>query len=436
MVMAAGFSAAYALVGLFRHWHFSSSAFDLGIFDQAIWHLSRFEVPASTISGYSNILGDHFYPIIAAFAPLYWVAPAPETLIVAQAILLACSIVPVYLFLRARFPAGPSLTLSAAYGCFWGLQRTAWFDVHEMAFAPVLIALAILAVDRRNWRLLWLASATLLLVKEDLIPLVSGFGVYLMLIGERRRGAVLTVLSLLWFFAVVFFVIPSLSDAGAWAYSGAYDAVWHRPWMAPVLMLTPAEKIHTIVLWLAPFLFLPLCSPLGMLLVPVAVERLLSASPNHWGHGAHYSAPLAPILAMAAADGLARLARRRVITGAAVASLVVSAILPGHQPILRLFAPKHYQRPRFQDTGEQALLLIPRDASVVAQAAIVPHLSQRAQIFVLDAKAPDADYVIASTDLSPWPALNTGDISRLIDERKERGYQPVFEHGGWVVLKR
>jgi uncharacterized membrane protein len=79
------FAFAYALLGIVRHRHFGSSAYDLGIFDQAVWHLSRFEAPASTISGFSNILGDHFYPIIALFAPLYWIAPRPETLIVATA---------------------------------------------------------------------------------------------------------------------------------------------------------------------------------------------------------------------------------------------------------------------------------------------------------------------------------------------------------------
>ena len=84
LAIVAAFAAAYSVLGLFRHWHFGTG-FDLAIFDQAVWHMSRFETPASTISGYSNILGDHFYPILALFAPLYWIAPAPETLIVAQA---------------------------------------------------------------------------------------------------------------------------------------------------------------------------------------------------------------------------------------------------------------------------------------------------------------------------------------------------------------
>jgi uncharacterized membrane protein len=78
---ACGFTAAYALISLFRHWRFGSG-YDLGIFDQAVWLMSRFEAPASTISGYAHIFGDHFSPVLILLAPLYWVAPAPETLLI------------------------------------------------------------------------------------------------------------------------------------------------------------------------------------------------------------------------------------------------------------------------------------------------------------------------------------------------------------------
>ena len=74
------------------------------------------------------------------------------------------------------------------------------------------------------------------------------------------------------------------------------------------------------------------------------------------------------------------------------------------------------------------------DASVVAQAAVVPHLSQRRSIFVLDARAPDADYVIAASMLSPWPAANFDELQTLLEERRTRGYTVVFEGNGWTVL--
>src|SRR6476619_4161419 len=152
-LLTVGFAGIYALLGVLNHRHFGSSL-DLGIFDQAVWHLSRFERPFSSVKGYS-IFGDHFHPIIALFVPFYWVFPGPEALIVAQAVLFAASIVPVFVFLRRRFALGPSVALCVAYGLFWGLQRAALFDVHEFAFAPLFVAGAILAIDRRQWGWLW-----------------------------------------------------------------------------------------------------------------------------------------------------------------------------------------------------------------------------------------------------------------------------------------
>jgi hypothetical protein len=56
-------AAVYALYSLFRHWHFQSSAYDLGIFDQIVWSYSRGQVPASSLRGMPNMLGDHLHPI-------------------------------------------------------------------------------------------------------------------------------------------------------------------------------------------------------------------------------------------------------------------------------------------------------------------------------------------------------------------------------------
>lgn len=440
--LVAGAAAAYALVGLFRHWHFGTS-YDLAIFDQAVWHLSRFETPASTLSGHANILGDHFSPILVLFAPFYWVAPRPETLIIAQAALLSASIVPVFLFARDRLPEPAALAMATAYALFWGMQRTAFTDVHELAFAPVLVAGGILAIDRRRWRLLWIVSLLLMLVKEDLIAVAASFGAYTFVAsGERRRGAWLSGVACLAFVLVLRVAIPWFNGGAEWSTGHAFDAFWQRPWAAPLLLFTPPAKANTIAMWLAPFLFLPLASPLALLLIPIGAERLLSAQVAHWSIGAHYSAPLAPILAMAAADGLARIARRvtsvrgRVITATALASLVAAAVLPGHQPLWLLFQAREYRTNRAQAAAARAMAAIPTTASVVAQAAVAPHLSERDRIYVLQPGAPDADYVIASGDLAPWPSDTPDDIRQLLNERRARGYVTIFDDDGWTVLRR
>jgi hypothetical protein len=80
--------------------------------------------------------------------------------------------------------------------------------------------------------------------------------------------------------------------------------------------------------------------------------------------------------------------------------------------------------------------LVPDESSVVAQALVVPHLSQRASIHVLDHVAPDADFVIACTKMSPWPLPGRDGLVQLLDDRRRRGYVAVFEENGWIVLRR
>ena len=439
-VVVTAFTVAYALYGLVRHWQFGSSAYDLGIFDQAVWHMSRFEAPASTIRGFTNLMGDHFFPIIALFAPLYWIAPGPEALIVAQAALVAASIVPVFLFMRDRLPGAIAMTLAVAYGLFWGLQRTIAFDVHEAAFAPLAVATAILAMDRRHWPLFWVAAVAMVLIKEDMIPLLTGVGVYLMFTGERRTGAMLTVGSITLFVIVIAFVVPFFNnESGTYGYASVYGNLLSEPWRIPTALVTPAIKLRTVLLWFAPFLFFSFASPLALLAIPLAAERFLSSTPTHWTTLFHYSAPIAPIIAMSAADGLARLRpylNSRAMTTIAAASVVLCAVLPGRLPLWRVFAPEHYAGVGRQATGRAALALIPETASVTAQAAIAPHLSGRRTIFMLDGEARETEYVIAADALSPWPAASVQELRSWVEDRQRRGYTTVFERDGWLVLRR
>jgi uncharacterized membrane protein len=237
-------------------------------------------------------------------------------------------------------------------------------------------------------------------------------------------------------------VIPWFSGLGYYGYSNAYGDVLGRPWLVFVTLVTPIVKVRTVVLWLAPFLFLPLLSPLSVLLVPFALERFLSMLPGHWGTSFHYSAPLAPILVMSAADGLARVLRSwsggppRLMGSCGVAAIVVlAAFLPGRQPMWRLFSPARYAATAPQRTAGPALALIPPEASVAAPAAITPHLSQRQRIHILEAGVPATDFIISNTDVDPWP-LTSETLQAQMQQAVTNGYRPLYEANGWTVLRR
>src|SRR6202012_4740561 len=89
----------YLVYSISRYYTYLTAGYDLGIFDQAVRAYSHFRAPVAPLKGpHYNVLGDHFHPIIAVIAPLYWIWDNPCTLLVVQAGLLAGSIFVVYRF--------------------------------------------------------------------------------------------------------------------------------------------------------------------------------------------------------------------------------------------------------------------------------------------------------------------------------------------------
>src|SRR5262249_16847228 len=83
-------------------------------------------------------LRDHFHPILALLAPWYRLFPAAETLLVAQAALIAASVIPVGLAAARLLPPAGAAVVAVAYGLSWGLQEAIGFDFHEICFAVPL----------------------------------------------------------------------------------------------------------------------------------------------------------------------------------------------------------------------------------------------------------------------------------------------------------
>lgn len=323
---------------LARHATFRTTGFDLGIFDQAIRDYAHFRAPIVPLKGPdSNLLGDHFHPLIAVLAPLYWIWDDPRMLLIAQAGLFAVSIVTVTRFAARRFGTRTAWWIGLVYGISWPLQRAVEFDFHEIALAVPLIAVVIDALDRRRLRTVAICSLLLLGVREDLGAMVVLVGVLVALPGtgarfsgtpaglrghwDRRRvlgGLGLIVLGLAGYRFATGIVIPALAPTGAFAYwtfpalgpdlpAAARFVVTH-PWQVLVLFVTPQMKAHTLLAMVTPTAFLALGSRYLLLAVPFVAERMLNSRSQLWDTGFHYTSVIAPILVMAAADTMHRLA--------------------------------------------------------------------------------------------------------------------------------
>lgn len=452
---------AYLALVLLRHWHFDSGGFDLGLFDQAMWHYSRWEAPVTTIGPADNILSQHFSPILVLLTPLYWLWSCPEVLLITQVILFGLATLPIYWFSAPRLGRLGSAILVAVFWLFWGTQSAIAFDFHEIAFAVPLIATAIYAIDKRRWWLYWLAVIGLLLIKENLALFVVFVGLYLLVKGEWRRGIITSVIGAAWFGLLLKVIIPLFAAPGVgylyWSYQnlGATPsaALWYvirHPINIIGLLFNNSVKVTTLASFFYPLAFLPLISPLVFLSLPLIAERMLSTNELYWLRDFHYTAPLIPVLIMAAADGLNRLRsllappwRRAVIASVLVIAIGANlAELPKFQ-LWELIHPSYWQLTASDITGQQAVSMIPATATVLAQNKIVPHLSHRSVIQLLgyssassDVPVSGADYVIFSRNLDPWPYRDYASLERDVSGRFGLTYRIVFAQGGWTVMQR
>src|SRR5262249_45555237 len=145
-ILTALVAGIYVTFSLTRYYTFRSSTYDLVIFDQAMRSYAHFGPGISIVKGVHNgfgpnfsVLGDHFSPLLATLAPLSWIYSGPQPLLVAQAVLFALAVPPLWIFTRRAFGGGQKATAAAylacaAYGLSWPLATAAMFDFHEVAF--------------------------------------------------------------------------------------------------------------------------------------------------------------------------------------------------------------------------------------------------------------------------------------------------------------
>ncbi len=225
-VLTAVPAAAYITYGLVQYATFRVGTFDLVIFDQAVRSYAHLHLGVSPVKGVQDgfgpafsVLGDHWSPVIAVLAPLYWVYDGPQDLLVAQGVLLALAVPPLWSFTRricaapisgapapgapavsgsaapaapaapgSRGPAAPgsrgpvvaACLVAAAYALSWPIAAAVATGFHEVAFVPVLTAAFFERLAAGRIRTAVAAALALLLVKEDMGLLVAGFGLFLL----------------------------------------------------------------------------------------------------------------------------------------------------------------------------------------------------------------------------------------------------------------
>jgi uncharacterized membrane protein len=214
---------AYDLLSIFKYLRLDPGSWDLGIYTEYVKQVAHLHAPVVAIRGTGfNLLGDHFQPAVGLIAPFFRLFPSPQTLLVAQALLTAISVIPVCRAAQELLGTWPSRAIGLAYGFSWGLQQMINFDFHEIAFAVPLLAFSLSALVRRKLRPAVLWAMPLVFVKEDQGFTIAAIGLVMAGMGLYRLRVMRTGTQ----------AAAASDDPQAWILSGVFLAVWGLAWSA------------------------------------------------------------------------------------------------------------------------------------------------------------------------------------------------------------
>jgi uncharacterized membrane protein len=458
--------AAYVPISVFRYLRLDPTSWDLGIFTEYVKQYAHLHAPVVDIRGAGfNLLGDHFHPIVALLAPFFRIFPSPITLLVAQALLAAVSVVPVSRAAADKLGTGAGRAIGAAYGFSWGLQQMVNYDFHEIAFAVPLLACSLSALVRGRTRAAVWWALPLVFVKEDQGFTLAAIGLIMALAYKRpRAGLLVATWGLAWSFLAIVVIIPHFSpthhylywtDGGAASPVGGHFSVTG---LFTQLAGGSSTKLPTLVLILLPTAFLALRSPLVLAALPSLALRFIGTNSAYWGTDWHYNATVMPIVFIAAIDGMARIraaseARSGRAGGAGGAENRPAAVLARHGaagmlgiaaalafqfPLSQLWTPQTYVIDQHVAAARTAMSKVPNGATVATDLDLLAPLAVRTDTFWLGnfATNPATKYIVFDTQSTDWQPPPSNVLAFVESLNHGVRYRQIYVNDGVYVFIR
>lgn len=427
--LALVFGSAYAALSLVRFHRFTLSSWDNAIFEQAVHGYAHLGAPTVDVRGPGfNQLADHFSPVLALLAPFYRLFPSAQTILIAQAALIAISVGVIAGLAIRRLGSVVGIAIVVAYGLSFGIQSAVEVDFHEVAFAAPLLALAGAAYVDRRFGAVVLWALPLLLVKEEFGVTVAAIGAVLWLAGERRRGLALAAVGLVAAALTVLVIMPWIAPDGAYTHA---DMLGGDRGILATLTSDSGRKLATMAVTVGITGLAALASPWVLLVVPTFAWRFVGDNPYYWGTDFHYSLALMPIVFVAMIDAMTRWRRLRWAT---VAALIVTGFTLVNSPLSLLVHPETYDDPPRAAAARAVLALVPEGSSVETDIGLMTHLTTDHTVYWLGtvgaAKPTYVLFDIASGIGSPE------DVVAYAEKKHGGTYELVYDQDGYALARR
>ena len=459
--MVVAWSLVFVVLGVIRHERFATFSFDLGIYDQAVWLLSRFHDPFVTVRGL-EFFGHHVNPVLLLLVPFYWLGAGPLFLLSAQVVAQASGAIAIFLLARDRLhdrwlavAMAAVLLLNPTY------QWLTWefFHPDALAIAPLLFAYWAARTERWKWFVLFAVLAAA--CKEDVVLAIAVVGVLIAVRGHRRIGLLTVGASIAWYVVATRVVIPLSNGIGPFYDTffgdlgknpievGAHLAT--HPGQA-VELATEHDRISYYQMMFAPVAFLPLLAiPTLLIAGPMLAVNVFSSFPYTREIRYHYSSLVLVGIILATVEAIAWVAVKkprlvRFLVGLVVATSLAATVAWGPSPISVKYRTGIWPLESDRQTArEEAVARVPDGAPTSAIYNLLPHLAHRGRIYDFPVPWRNVNWGVDGEDF-PHPAdvqwlavdrreMSTEDVA-LLERLTRHQFRVVYDHDDVVVAKR
>ena len=368
-------------VGIARYKAYAIGTYDFGIFAQMFEYMRQKGTMETTIEKQylMSHLGRHFSLIFYLLYPIYYIFPHPETLLIAQGIMIALPIIPIYLLCK-HYDIGNynMFAIVVIYALYPAVIGGTLYGIHENSFLTFLLLMLIWAVETNRIKSEIIFLILTLMIKEDVV-------IYIFILGILFQRYVITQFEV-----------------------GGKEKIQYIIYMImPIgLLLFNGGKKYSRYILLLPFLFI----------------NVASAYIYFYSIRAHYNYGTIAFIMFIIILNISSCYKKDNVDKIVI-SLIISVMMfvcvtiPNTVEYISMVA----ENGTTIEKMDKGIEKVPLNASVTAYGLLIPHLSKNLQLY-------DIDYV---------KTINTEYV--VIDERVNKqyplkDYKLIYEDKGVIAI--
>lgn len=394
---------------LIKYNNFGYNYMDLGIFNQVFFNSSNGNLYYFTIHPHSY-LGDHFNPFLIILLPIYMIFKSPITLLFLQTFIIALCAIPIHLIAKHNLNKIWGLVIPILWLINPITININFFEFHLLPFAMFFLLFSIHFYQKEKFGLFILFIILSLSVREDVFLVVIMFSVLAMIQKRTFKWMLWPALLSLIYFSTTQIIISKYNPEGKikfvplynWLGGNSLTEILKNYITHPIkvfLRIFSISNMTMIVYFLISFLFVPLISPLFMIL---ALPIFLQYAFTQLGGGdliyqTHYGAIFMPGLVVAYICSIKSIydknenntKLKKILQKNK--ELITIYILSGSIFLLFLLSPIqiqdfekiHYSR-NTKNIKQEMINYIPKNEVVASTYEFLPALSSRPRLYSLN----------------------------------------------------